>query len=164
MKSFHFLKNNIITFIVIILIVIYHFKILNKIEKIFSQKYFGLDNNFIKRPLKKCINNKILTCIGIPSGHTEAITIFSLLLYHLKWISLPVCILLIIGVGIQRIISNMHTPFQVFIGFLLGLFYSSIYILNNFSYMSFIYIFIITISFITAIIAQNPTNQYEIIR
>jgi nucleoside-diphosphate-sugar epimerase len=54
------------------------------LEKIFNETYFD-GFKFIKRPLEKCLNSRQAHCIGMPSGHSETITIFASLLYLYKF-------------------------------------------------------------------------------
>ncbi len=119
--------------IFIALLTIYHYYIHNDLEKKFTKTYFDYYN--IKRPLLRC-NNKdntsSLSCIGMPSGHAESISVFCFLLYFYKIIPLWISILFIFVVCIQRIFSNMHTPLQVIAGSILGLLYALIY--KNLSY------------------------------
>ena len=142
----------ILKLFIIFFITLIHFGMLNFLEKILYQLYIGNSS----RPNKECNNLQIplsFRCLGMPSGHTESATIFALLLYYLKYINLPTAIFIIIIFGLQRIISNRHSYIQVFIGFLLGFFYSYIYRLTNISIISlliaislyFIYIFLIII-------------------
>ena len=129
---------------VFILIAAYHLLLQNGLEKILVETYF--DYNDVKRPLHNCVFQKNGTqtkCIGMPSGHSEAITILALLLYLYKFISLPVCIALIIIFSVQRIVCNMHTFRQVIVGILLGCGYVSIYNMFHLSLYSFIIIFVI---------------------
>lgn len=99
----------------------------------------------------------------MPSGHTETITIISLLLYHIKIISLPIALLFIFIIGLQRIITNMHTPLQVLIGFIFGLFYTFLYIKCELSYKCFIYLGLITIIFIMFIFYKTELLVNETI-
>jgi membrane-associated phospholipid phosphatase len=112
---------------IIVLLTLYHYYIHNNIEKRFCQKHFDYD--LVKRPLFKCARDKSIrtSCIGMPSGHTESIAVFTGLLYFHKIISLWVCIAAIILMGMQRIYLHMHTPGQVVVGGLLGLLYAFIY-------------------------------------
>lgn len=133
------LPKNIQIIIVITMISYYHFVLHNGLEKIFCETYFDYDS--VKRPLPKCRNaaNGINTsCIGMPSGHAETITIFATLLYVYKFISLPICLTLILIFSAQRIVSNMHTFRQVGFGILLGALYVAIYSILHLSISSFL--------------------------
>jgi membrane-associated phospholipid phosphatase len=103
----------------ILFISIAHASIVNKSEKVIMNILFG-SNNIINRPLKKCKDSDDFTisCIGMPSGHTEVATIVSLLLSFYDLLPLPIAILTIITVGLQRIVTDMHSIEQVFIGLL----------------------------------------------
>jgi hypoxanthine phosphoribosyltransferase len=131
-------KKDIIIWILVFIIFLYHFCILNGLEKNFNQMYFSYDD--VKRPLDKCKNdeNKSLACIGMPSGHAEIITIMSLLLYHYKYINQWICVVFIIIGSLQRIVTNMHTFPQIIMGIILGTFYSMIYIYFDLSIWAFL--------------------------
>jgi hypothetical protein len=64
----------------------------------------------------------------MPSGHTELATIVSMLLSHYDLLSLPMAILTIFVVGLQRIVTKKHNIEQVFVGLIFGLIYTKIYI------------------------------------
>ena len=126
----------IITFI--FLLTVYHFSIHNGLEKIFFQTYF--DYNDVQRPLNYCnniLNCEKLYCIGMPSGHAESAFIFGFLLYIYKIIPLWLSFFIGFIAIIDRIIYNKHTLIQIFVGLLLGLFYSSIYTQLNLSIYCF---------------------------
>ena len=123
--------------VLIIFVCLYHYSIQNDLEKNFSEIYFNYDE--IKRPLIRCSdfsNENPDGCIGMPSGHAEAITILSSLLYLYDFIPLWLCLTLIIGVSGQRITSNMHTILQVLVGIFLGYMYALLYYSFNFSLYS----------------------------
>ena len=122
--------------VLIILISLYHGTLQNDLEKNFSETYFNYDE--IKRPLPRCSNGQPHGCIGMPSGHAEAITILSSLLYLYDFIPLWLCLVLIIGVSGQRITSNMHTIPQVLAGIYFGYLYTLLYHHFNFSVYSFL--------------------------
>ena len=145
-------------FFIIIIIFFYHYFIHNGLEKIFCETYF--DYNYIKRPLDKCssnLNGQKLGCIGMPSGHAETVTIFSLLLYFYKFIPLWLSLLLIFIFSIQRIISNMHTLIQVLMGIIVGYMYFNIYKFFNLSIYSLLIVFII--GFILSFLVVNKLNK-----
>ena len=108
----------------ILLLVYYHYAIHNKIEKEWIERHVGYEK--IKRPKTECIKKK-KGCLGMPSGHTESACVGWMLLYWEKYIPLEICVLGIIGIGLQRIFSNMHTWIQVCAGGALGLLYAYIY-------------------------------------
>jgi membrane-associated phospholipid phosphatase len=130
-------------FILIFIIILYHFYIQNKLEKIFFKTYFN-NNIIIKRPIQNP-KKELLSNIGMPSGHTELITIIALILYYYNYIDWYLCVLLIVLVSVHRISTNKHTISQVIIGFLFGLIYCFIYIFFNLSFLSFFIIFLISI-------------------
>lgn len=120
--------NNVLLVVTIIIISLYHSLLQNGLEKIFCETYF--DYNFIKRPLYRCknmANGQATSCIGMPSGHAETITIFSLLLYFYKFIPLWLAITFIIMISLQRVFANMHTIQQVSIGATIGYIYAMTY-------------------------------------
>jgi hypoxanthine phosphoribosyltransferase len=132
------ITNNILILISVILVTSYNFLIQNGLEKMFFETYFD-KMKFIRRPLNKCLNIKNLIpthCVGMPSGHTESITIFACLLYFYKFIPLWLCIFLILTTALQRFLTNMHTISQIFFGILFGYIYSKIYEYFNFSIYS----------------------------
>ena len=121
--------------VLIILISLYHGTLQNDLEKKFSETYFNYEE--VKRPLPRCSIENPDGCIGMPSGHAETITILSSLLYLYDFIPLWLCIILIIGVSGQRIMSNMHTIPQVLAGISFGYMYALLYYHFNFSVYSF---------------------------
>jgi hypothetical protein len=138
--------NKIHIISIILLISIYHYYIQNDLEKNFFRCY--IDYNSIKRPLNICNkfkNRGPLFCVGIPSGHVEAVTIFATLLYLYEFIPLWVCLLLICIVSIQRLITHMHTIIQIIAGIMFGLFYVYIYKHFNLSIYAFLIVFSIGI-------------------
>jgi len=126
------------TFIIIILLCIYHSIIQNRIEKMFCKTYF--DNNLVKRPTKNCISCKSIQCIGMPSGHSEVATIFAVLLYFFNIIPLWVSLFIIFIFSLQRVYTNKHSLNQVLIGILFGFIYAFIYKKFNLSLYSFLII------------------------
>ena len=144
-------KSNV-TIIIIIIISLYHFSVLNVIEKMTCESLFSFDT--CKRPNQKCINdaNKSVSCLGMPSGHAEFATLLTLLLYHYKYISFILCIGIIILVSLQRVIFKRHTVAQVLVGSILGFLYSYMYIANNLSYHCIFYIMAITFAMIFGIL------------
>lgn len=154
-------KSNINIIFIIFVIVLYDHYVLNGLEKIFCEVF--LNYNFIKRPNLICNKKKndFVKCVGMPSGHAQTITIFALLLYNYKMIALPVCILLILSVSLQRVISNAHTFLQIIIGILLGLFYSYIYISNNLTPICVFYIMLITLILIFTVMYKIEVEIYK---
>jgi len=125
--------------IIIILVSLYHAILHNGLEKLFSETYFNYEE--VKRPLircSSCLDDQPLGCIGMPSGHAETITVFSSLLYLYGFIPLWLCLIIIIGVSGQRIISNMHTLPQVLAGISFGYMYALLYHHFNLSIYSFL--------------------------
>jgi len=139
--------------IVICFIFLYHYYIQNGLEKLFNRLFFTSPD--ILRPLENCRNNiyTSTSCVGMPSGHAETSTIFFYLLYIYKFIPLTICILCILLISIQRVVSNMHTVLQVMLGIIVGFIYAQIYIMLNISSFSFLFVFII--GFILVILSVN---------
>jgi hypoxanthine phosphoribosyltransferase len=124
--------------IIICIVTLIHFILLNPLIKNIYYEYFGLD----KRPLNKCKNDITFKCYGMPSGHVESATIFSLLLLNKQFINKFFAILIIIVFGLQRIYYKMHTIKQIIIGLFFGLIYSLIYI-NLLPNIKYVILFII---------------------
>ena len=148
---------NIITLFSIAAILLYHMHIHNNLEKIFSDMYFPYDD--VRRPFFGCHKNmyEMVECIGMPSGHSESLTILSILLYYFKYISLPICILIIMITGIHRYVFSFHTILQICAGIILGVIYSLIYIKGNLSLLSFLFVFLI--GFILAVAIVDKIEQ-----
>ena len=145
-------KHNIFILFIILLISLYHYLLQNGIEKITSSIYFPYNN--VKRPLQPCNNSfsKSVSCIGMPSNHAETATISCCLLYNYNYIPFWICILVILLVCFQRVITHMHTIFQVIIGVIIGLIYSYIYISLNMSTISFFSVFCIGLILVSLIV------------
>ena len=60
-----------------------------------------------------------MSCMGLPSGHLEMLIILLFYLYKNNIISITTMYIFILVMGFQRVVSNMHTKFQVVIGILL---------------------------------------------
>jgi membrane-associated phospholipid phosphatase len=88
--------------------------------------------------------------LGMPSGHAEASTIMFLLLYYYGYISLPVSIILIFIVSLQRVLKQRHTIAQVIVGTILGIIYSYIYKSYNLSIFSFL--IVLSIAFLLTVL------------
>ena len=112
--------------VLILIIVSYHFFIINHLEKMF----FGrcLPWVIIHRPSIKCKTRFTKPCLGFPSGHTEAVALATLLLYHYGWTPLWFATVSIVVTGFQRFITRKHTPLQIVAGGMFGLFYYSLYL------------------------------------
>lgn len=135
-------KINFQILIIIFILSAYHFLLHNGLEKTFSQTYFNFDN--IRRPSNLCdkeINCTRLYCTGMPSGHAEGFSVLCFLLYFYKIIPLWLCLIIIMIISLQRIISNVHTFNQVLIGSILGFTYANIYKYFNLSIKGFLTIF-----------------------
>ena len=151
------ITKNITILLFIIVVSLYNCYIQNGLEKLFFETYFdGI--KFIKRPLEKCLNSRKAHCIGMPSGHSETITIFATLLYLYKFIPLWLCVLAISIVGLQRILTNVHTILQVLAGIFLGCMYSKLYRYFNLSIFSFLIVLIIGL-FLSLLIIYKIDKQ-----
>jgi len=158
MKLNNKFKNNATVLVLIIIACLYHGIIQNGLEKIFNECFLNYDS--IKRPLSKCNKDLIsypTSCDGMPSGHAETITIFSILLYLYKFIPLWFCILMIILVSLQRLVTNVHSIIQVAMGIFAGLIYSSIYKYFDLSIISFLIIF--TFGFILSLLCVYKLDK-----
>jgi membrane-associated phospholipid phosphatase len=141
--------------IFLLIVVLYHYYIQNTIEKQFCLEYF--DYNNVKRPL----SGNIMTSygdLGMPSGHAESATIMFLLLYFYGYISLPVSIILIFIISLQRVLTQSHTIAQVIAGTILGVIYSYIYKSYNLSILSFLIVLLISI-LLTALLYYKVYNK-----
>jgi membrane-associated phospholipid phosphatase len=148
-------KSPIYFAIFLLIVVLYHFWLQNNVEKLFCLEYFGYNN--VKRPLSG--NIMFSTCdLGMPSGHAEAGTIMFLLLYFYEYISLPVSIILIFIVSLQRVLKERHTIAQVIAGTICGIIYSYIYKSYNLSIFSFLIVLSITL-LLTALIYYKINNK-----
>ena len=136
------MKNRDILCILICIFVI-HFILFNPFEKLLFYLYRDQFSVDIFRPTYRISSEEkrgekksppTFSNLGMPSGHTEITTIVLLLLCQWNILSLPysysypIAFFLIFLMGIQRIHSHMHTPTQVAVGFLFGIFYFSIYV------------------------------------
>ena len=139
----------------LLIVVQYHRYIHDDVEKLFSLQYFGYNN--VKRPSSGNIMNST-SDLGMPSGHAESATIMFLLLYFYGYISLPVSIILIFLVSLQRVLAQRHSIAQVTVGTILGLIYSYIYKSYNFSIFSFLIVISITL-ILTALIYYKVNNK-----
>jgi len=152
-------KKNIIILIIILLV---HFILINGMEKTIFYLYIP-NNELVLRPNNDCKSNLInkISCIGLPSGHAEFITILSFILYNYKIISLPIALLLIIIISVQRIIAVRHTLKQVLIGILFGCIYGWIYKQTDLSIKSILFILILTIVLCVIILFKLNKNINE---
>ena len=151
-------SNTKFILLIIVLLFVYHNFLHNKFEKQFSQTYFEYNN--IRRPLKVCkkeINCSNLNCIGMPSGHAEAGSLLSCLLYFYNFIPLWVCLIIIVLISLQRIVTNMHALNQVIVGSLLGLIYATIY--NYFKLSIYGFLVVLSIGFVLTLLTMIELNN-----
>ena len=116
----------------ICIIVLFHFEIVNDIEKRFSHSVLPVD--LYIRPSHACYNNNNNNnnnnrekCYGFPSGHTEAAALGLLLLTKNGWIPRWIAFAGIFAVGLQRVLFFRHTWLQVIAGAGFGAVYAFIY-------------------------------------
>lgn len=125
--------------LLIFLICIIHFYIIN----VFEKALFQLTTLNTNRPLFRCKNNTSIQCQGMPSGHTETVTILSLMLFSQNIINIYIALIIIILVGLQRIIYMWHTCQQVIFGLIFGSIYTFIYLYINQYINSFLIILLV---------------------
>ena len=161
MKLIDLLKKYDIIFLsTLIIIYFYHYHIQNSLEKMFFKTYLGFQT--IKRPsFDDSQNIYSLKDYGMPSGHVEIGVIISCILYNYKYIPLWLCILVIIIILLQRIISFRHTFTQVIVGIICGLIYSYIYISNNLSLGSLGIVFFIGLILVVLTIYKIDKQIHE---
>jgi hypoxanthine phosphoribosyltransferase len=150
-------------FFIIIILILLHY-IINTLEKINFYLHIN-DTKITTRPLNDCSNDNNIKqhkvcCFGLPSGHLEILIILLYFLYKHKIISISTMYIFILLMGLQRVMYNMHTRFQVFIGILFGFMYSFIYSYTNYSYKSII-ISLIVISLLTINIYFNIEKKLK---
>jgi len=141
-----------------IYIAILHFLIINPCEKLLAQSLF----KDVYRPLPNCGKDDIsLACLGMPSGHTETISVIIFLLLLKNKIPALIATIVIIIIGSQRILASLHTLGQVCVGMILGLIYAFIYFgLDKFTYIFIVSIvYIITLLILILVIIDKKVNE-----
>jgi hypoxanthine phosphoribosyltransferase len=93
----------------------------------------------------------------MPSGHAETTTILSLILYYKKLIPFWICLLIIFGISLQRIVTNKHSLIQVLMGITVGYMYFNIYKYFDLSIYSIIIVFMI--GFILSLLVIYRLNK-----
>lgn len=106
-------------------LLVFHFMFMNILEKLYIETRF--EN--VSRPTDECKDRRTTLCLGMPSGHTETACVLVFLLLLRGTIGPLLALVVIVLVGAQRILSNMHTLSQVAAGMMFGLFYAVIYYL-----------------------------------
>jgi hypoxanthine phosphoribosyltransferase len=120
-------KNNRTYGFFMLIVVLIHVSIINGLEKILFFTYGNSD--LFRRPTSECqLPNPPVRCLGMPSGHVEIATMIGCTLYSSNFISLPILIVLIAGISLQRVLAHRHTFLQTIVGFLFGLFYAFVYL------------------------------------
>ena len=107
---------------VIVVVSIIHYFITNPLEK--ALVYTEAP---IRRPQPRCADSYSLSCMGMPSGHSEIAVIVCALLWKLNLLQPPLAATIILLMGLQRIYSKMHTVSQVITGFATGAIYAMLY-------------------------------------
>jgi len=108
-------------------LLIIHVGFTNAFEKLLTQQWFGS----LRRPCSYCEDKDTFECLGMPSGHAETVVVVSCILLWKGAISLPVASIIVILVCLQRVHALRHTVPQVAMGALLGLMYTTLYIVLN---------------------------------
>lgn len=160
------MKLTNLNIIILFIIFVIHYSLLNGLEKMFFSQLL-IPDNYLLRPSEYCINIKDeykIGCFGMPSGHAEIIAILCYLLYKYKYISLLFLIISISIVCVQRVITQKHTIFQVFIGLIIGILYGELYFKTKLSFYSFFIpiLCIIIISIILLIIIDSKIVNTKI--
>lgn len=120
------MKYNYYNILFIAVIFLFHYVLINPLEKCIV---YGIsDTEAIRRPERNCRNSSSLECLGMPSGHSECVVIVCLLLYKLNLLSLPLSLVIIVLIGLQRVYASRHTIQQVLAGWSVGLLYSTLYL------------------------------------
>jgi hypothetical protein len=106
-----------------------HYFPVNRLEKKWFSQTTALPKSALVRPNSECSRAEpnVNRCMGMPSGHTEAATIFALILFHYGYMSAMAAGFIVAAVGAQRILFQRHTISQVLVGAAFGLAYSIIY-------------------------------------
>ncbi len=127
-----------ISIYVLLLICIIQYCIINGLEKMI---FYSIFNKKILRPNTTETFVTPTYCLGMPSAHAEIGTM--LVLYGLlkKYISIPIGIIIIIAVCLQRILTKRHTILQTFIGILFGFFYFMLYLHNGWYILIILFIY-----------------------
>ena len=137
----------------ILLVAAYHICVHNGLEKTWSQLYV---HSNVQRPSPSCTSEfeySKLSCVGMPSGHAETITILCLLLYFHNILPLLPTLLTIVLVSAERVIHERHTVIQVIFGIGLGLIYTGVYhLLGGYGFLVIlVFGFLLSISIISKI-------------
>lgn len=104
-------------------LLVIHIGFTNALEKLLVQQWFGS----MRRPCTSCRDQDAFACLGMPSGHAESIVILTSILLWKGIISLPLAIVIVLLVSLQRIFAHRHTIQQVLTGAFLGFIYVCLY-------------------------------------
>ncbi len=129
----------IISIYCLLLICVIHYCIINGLEKMIFYSIFKKNNTL--RP--NCDENFIIPtyCLGMPSAHAEIGTMLVLYALFKKYISIPIGVIIVIIVCLQRILTQNHTVFQTFIGILFGFFYFFLYLHHGWYVLIILFIY-----------------------
>ena len=150
--------------IIFIFTVVYHTFVLNLLLKHLIY-FYSKKSKITLRPLEIHKSKLYSKSLGMPSGHTENITMMMLTLIWYQKIPVLVGLNTILIVMLQRILTYRHTLRQVIGGFFMGCIYTVLYIkTGGYSYSSLIITVLITMlyiflleEFISKKIKQIPT-------
>lgn len=117
-------------YLFVAIIVMIDVLLVNPLEKILFQKLFP-NSQFVLRPTCTQIlpqtHKDSFHCLGMPSGHAEAVALASvLILAYIDRSPITICILLLANIAnaIQRVVSKRHTILQVIAGTVFGCLYA----------------------------------------
>lgn len=112
------------TWLFVGILALIHICFINVFEKLLVQLCLGS----LHRPCASCRDRDTFECLGMPSGHAESIVVVVAVLAVRGVISVPVGIVIISLVCMQRIMAYRHTLNQVLVGAGLGASYALLYL------------------------------------
>lgn len=109
----------------------YSSAIINKLEKTLAQQMWG-SNDITDRPVYSTGLDigpvlDIPDSYGMPSGHTETAALICTMLYYYGVMDGALAFVITAFVGMQRIMVDRHTGWQVVVGGGLGVLYGGLY-------------------------------------
>lgn len=111
--------------LLVFFLLLIHVGLTNAFEKLLTQQWFGS----LRRPCLSCKELDTFACLGMPSGHAETVVVVISMLVLRNVISIPVGLVVVLAVCLQRVIAYRHTVKQVLVGGTLGLAYAGLYYL-----------------------------------